>query len=119
MTKKTFKDSNPALQFISTVASEGEVLAYNTHNTNNKHNTHNINNTPKTASAKTKEETKSKRLNLLLQPSVVSDMEKIATMKRSSVNDLINTILKDFVSQEAEALTKYEEVFGKGEIEKP
>jgi predicted HicB family RNase H-like nuclease len=109
MTKKSFKDSNPALQFISTVTQEEEAPAHN------KQNTYNTPNTPNIKSTKAKEETKSKRLNLLLQPSVVADMEKIAAMKRSSVNDLINTVLKDFILQEADTLVRYEEVFGGSE----
>ena len=106
MKKKSFKDNNPALHFVSTATQGEEVVEHNKQNTYNK---------PEDLNAKKedkKEETKSKRLNLLLQPSVVIDMEKIAAMKRSSVNDLINTILKKFVSQEADILARYEEVFG-------
>ena len=112
MAKKSFKDSNPALQFISTAAApEEETQA---HDTQYEHTAHDK---PKPTGPrpKGKEETKSKRLNLLLQPSVVVDMGKIAAMKRSSVNDLINAILKDFITQEASTLAKYEEVFGGSE----
>jgi hypothetical protein len=42
----------------------------------------------------------------------VEKVEKIATMKRASLNDLINTILKEFISREAETLSRYDEVFG-------
>ena len=103
--KKSFKDSNPALQFISK-ATQNVDTTDNTQYTQNKYNT---------VAPKAKEETKSKRLNLLLQPSVVEDMEKIAAMKRSSVNDLINTVLKQFISQEGDTLARYEEVFGGSE----
>jgi predicted HicB family RNase H-like nuclease len=102
MSKKSFKDSNPALQFISVASQEEE--AANTDNTQNTLNTFNTSNL--------KKERKSKRLNLLLQPSVVEKVEKIATMKRTSLNDLINTLLKEFISREAETLSRYDEVFG-------
>ena len=108
MAKKSFKDSNPALQFISTATQEEETKA---HDKQYEHTTHDKPR-PTGPKPKAKEETKSKRLNLLLQPSVVVDMEKIAAMRRSSVNDLINTILKDFIAQEAGTLARYEEVFG-------
>jgi hypothetical protein len=123
MTKKSFKDSNPALQFISTAIQDDNQTydtqntsnADNTSNTYNTHNISNANNTynkPRIVNAKTREETKSKRLNLLLQPSVVANIEKIAAMKRSSVNDLINSILKRFIVEEADTLTRYDKVFG-------
>ena len=112
MAKKSFKDSNPALQFISQ-AQEEEAPAHN------KQDTQDTYNKPKPTGpkpkAKAKEETKSKRLNLLLQPSVLIDVEKIAAMKRTSVNDLINTLLKEFITQEAGTLARYEEVFGGSE----
>ena len=111
MAKKSFKDSNPALQFISQATQEEKTQA---HDKQYEHTTHNKPK-PLGPKPKAKEETKSKRLNLLLQPSVVMDMEKIAAMRRSSVNDLINTVLKDFIAQEAGTIAKYEAVFGGGE----
>ena len=105
--RKSFKDSNPALQFISKAVQEEDTPA-----TDNTHYTHTIHTKHNTVKPKVKEEIKSKRLNLLLQPSVVEDMEKIAAMRRSSVNDLINTVLKGFISQEGDTLARYEEVFG-------
>ncbi len=42
-------------------------------------------------------ETKSKRVQLLMQPSTVEGIKKIAKKKKTSMNDLINFIVKDFV----------------------
>lgn len=57
------------------------------------------------------EETKTKRLNLLMFPSVCEDISKIAAMKRSSVNDLINTILQQYIADNQELVKKYDDVF--------
>ena len=45
-------------------------------------------------------------------PSVCDDINKIATMKRTSVNDLINSILQDYVTENADLLEKYADTFG-------
>jgi hypothetical protein len=48
-------------------------------------------------------------------PSVCSDLAKIAAMKRSSVNELINSILQQYVADNKELLDKYNDVFGSDE----
>lgn len=58
------------------------------------------------------QQTKSKRLNLLLRPALLEDLKKIAAMERTSVNDLINTVLGEYAEQEAEQIEKYNSVFG-------
>lgn len=58
------------------------------------------------------EETKSKRVNLLMLPSVYTDITKIAAMKRTSVNDLVNTLLQEHIEENKELLEKYDQVFG-------
>jgi len=94
-----------------------------THNTDNTNMTHNAQEADNTRTARRKartgdgekprtDETKSKRINLLIQPSVIEDMGKIAHMKQTSVNDLINTVLKNYVKREASTISKYEDVFG-------
>ena len=97
MAKKTFKDSiNPAMSFISQESidrAEGE--------------------TPATADAKKPDkapegyklnplyvETKSKRLQLLIQPSLHEKLKKKAQAEGTSVNDLVNGILQDALSEE-------------------
>lgn len=60
-------------------------------------------------------EVKSKRLNLLLQPSVFEDLSKIAHMKQTSVNNLINSILRDYRENESKSIEKYNTIFGEKE----
>lgn len=101
MAKKDFKTGeNPALAFIS----GAEIQK-----TDNKHNTHN---TDKTAPTLAADETKSKRLNLLLYPSLLENLKKIAAMQRTSVNDLINTVLDDYTEKEADQIERYNQIFG-------
>lgn len=59
------------------------------------------------------EERKTKRLNLLLQPSILEDLTKVAYMRQTSVNDLINTTLKALVKSETATVEKYNQVFDK------
>lgn len=47
-----------------------------------------------------KRETKSKRLNLLLYPSLYKDIEQLAIMQAISPNELINRLLKEYVTKE-------------------
>jgi hypothetical protein len=48
----------------------------------------------------------------LLQPSLLENMTKIARMRQTSVNDLVNTVLRSYIEQEAAVVERYEEVFG-------
>lgn len=45
-------------------------------------------------------ETKSKRLNLLIYPSLHEDLERLAEMQAIKVNELINRILKEYTETE-------------------
>ena len=88
MSKKTFKNEfNPALQFISSGINE-ESHKEETIKTNNttvpmKRNPLYI-------------ETKSKRLQLLLQPSLHNKLKEISEQKETSINDLIHTVLEQY-----------------------
>lgn len=106
MSKKIFKE-NPPLQLTGTTAYE---YTRNTDNTSNMddtlyetkaQNTHIIE----------KQERKTKRLNLLLQPSMLEDLSKIAYMKQTSVNDLINSVLKSYTKAETAVIAKYNGIF--------
>lgn len=88
--KKEFKIDNPALKFLDT-----DNTDY-THNTDSTHNT---------------EKTKSKRLNLLIYPSLLDNLKKIATMQRRSVNDLINEALSEYTEKQAEQIERYNNTF--------
>jgi len=116
MTKKSFKINNPAHHYIdtdnvlNTDYTHSTDIAYSEYNTDNKHNTydkyntHNTDNTPR-------KQCKTKRLNLLLLPGTFDSLCKIAVMKRKSVNELINNVLKDYSESEADVISKYNEVF--------
>lgn len=84
---KSFKnENNPALQFISTQSENAQDLSQDTYQDSNvpmKLNPLYI-------------ETKSKRINLLMQPSLHKKLKKIAEKKRTSFNDLVHTILDEY-----------------------
>lgn len=62
--------------------------------------THTYNNTATRAlPARPRGERKTRRLNLLVRPSMYEALAAIAAHKDSSVNDLINNILEDFTAQ--------------------
>jgi macrodomain Ter protein organizer (MatP/YcbG family) len=86
MAKKTFKNEmNPALQFISTSTDE---------NMNEKESQAIPDNVPMKRNP-LYIETKSKRIQLLIQPSLHSKLKKISERKGTSLNDLIHTILEN------------------------
>lgn len=85
MSKKSFKD-NPAMAFI-------------THTTDYTHDTG-------------RKETKSKRLNLLLTPSLHSNLLKIARVEGISLNELINVVLENHTKQNQDAIQKFIEIWG-------
>jgi hypothetical protein len=87
MAKKDFK-SNPALQFISTPAAEEEPVPQKTPiPTGYKMNPAYI-------------ETKSKRVQLLVQPSIIDAVARIADRKGISRNEAINEALKQYAERE-------------------
>jgi predicted HicB family RNase H-like nuclease len=116
--KKNFKE-NPALQFISTPTdntdstdntshTDNTVTKRKTNNAQYKHSTHKKHSEPGNS---TDAEMKTKRINLILQPSIVDDLSKIAYMKKNSINNLVNTILKDYAKEESMTIVRYNEVF--------
>lgn len=60
-------------------------------------------------------ETKSKRLNLLVQPSVLEDFNKVAFMQHNSMNDIINGLMKSYCDAHREEINTYNKYFNKGE----
>lgn len=88
--KKDFKQVNPALQYITQAEPESK---------------------PENRRQSLEPETKSKRLNLLLYPSLLEDLKKIATMQRRSVNDLINEILSVYTEEQLKTIEKFNQVF--------
>ena len=110
MSKKDFKASvNPATMFINTPQAE-PVAPAPVKQTKAE--------TKKPETKPTKEvkkddskETKSKRLNLLIQPSVLEDFSKVAFMERTSMNDLINTMIKSYCDAHREEVETYNKYF--------
>lgn len=87
--KKTFKD-NPALQFISSPATNtAEVKTAPEFDTGvpMKRNPLYI-------------ETRSKRLNLLMQPSLHAKLKEIAAQQEISINELIHNVLEKYTERE-------------------
>jgi hypothetical protein len=66
---------------------------------------------PRTVRKKT-EATKTRRLNLLIQPDLHEKMTKIACIKQMSVNGVLIAAVKEYCAKEARALEKYERTFG-------
>lgn len=60
---------------------------------------------------KSKAETKSERFNILMKPSTVEALKKLATMKQTSVSGIINDLAEGFIEDEQEALKMYDKVF--------
>lgn len=113
MAKKSFKDVNPAMQFIS-AAQEPALPAPAAAKAPEPAPVAKASKTakPPRPAAPDSDERKSKRLNLLLQPSTLNGLAKIAHMRRTSVNDLINTVLKAYNDAEAETIKRYDSFFG-------
>lgn len=65
-----------------------------------------------TTDASEDKETKSIRLNLLIKPSTKKDLEKLATVDRTSINDLINRALEEYITTRAEDIAKYNSFYG-------
>ena len=109
MAKKTFKDFNPATAFISSAQSERDTS--HTQYTSRTSNTGYTGNTPYTHKENPAEH-KTKRVNLVIQPSVFEDFTKIAHMKRRSFNDLFNKVIAEYIEREADTIRDYNKTFG-------
>lgn len=107
MTKKDFKAGvNPATLFINTQA---EPEAPEVVQTTKKEET--MPAVKQDAGKEVKKEAKTKRLNLLLQPSLMEDLTKLAFMNKDSVNNLINTALTGYRDAHKDLIDKYNKVF--------
>ena len=56
-------------------------------------------------------ELKSKRLNLLLKPSIFTGLDKIRTMQRVSFNEAVNQALSEYVAAHADLIARYDDTF--------
>ena len=60
-----------------------------------------------------KTEAKTRNTTLLLRPSVFKNAKIIATINGTSINDLVNVFLEQYVEDNKETLDKYIATFGK------
>lgn len=108
MAKKTFADRmqqkavNPTLQFISQPAKEPQNEPQTAEELRPDGNSFSSSGThqraPQMHRATLDEETKSRRLQLLLTPTLYEAVKERAAAERLSVNELINSILRDAMS---------------------
>lgn len=96
-TKKSFTQSSPAMAYINIPEGEVEDTADEAQADTTKKTT--IKAKPRAKSSKVMitpkdAETKSRRVQILLQPSVYEAVKQLAEDNNTSVNDTINTILK-------------------------
>ena len=96
--QKDFKRDNPALAFISAPAVQ---------------EAHPVQDTQHTHYTDREDETRSKRLNLLLTPSLHQNLVRIAQVNRISPNELINVVLKAHEQQNLDAIAKHKEIWEK------
>lgn len=119
MSKKSFRENNPALQFITPApvqeAPAGQprpAKEKQTDHADNTHTTFSTQDTQNTDSTTKKQETKSKRLNLLIQPSLHQELTKIAYVQRVSLNELILRASREYAAAHQDAVRKYDEFTG-------
>lgn len=113
MSKKSFRENNPALQFITPASSpEAPAQPAETIAADNTDYTHNTVHTENTHAVSKKQETKSKRLNLLIQPSLHQELTKIAYVQRVSLNELILRASREYAAAHQDAVRKYDEFTG-------
>lgn len=94
MSRKSFTDANPAMAFIST-AKEQEDFSL-TQPTKEELEAKESNGVPMKKNPEFIE-TKSKRVQMLMQPSLYDAIKKEATAKDISVNEMMHEILKNHV----------------------
>lgn len=107
MTKKDFKASVSPADIFITGASTPEPVKADLPRGQRETKTKKVSKEP----AGKPKETKSKRLNLLIQPSVIEDLNKIATMQKDSVNNLINSALIEYRDAHRDLIERYNKVF--------
>lgn len=103
MAKKTFTDKiqqkavNPTLQFIYQPEPQDETQPVEEQRSERSSSTPKKRTQARRSLPQFDEETKSRRLQLLITPSLYEAIKAKATQERRSINDLINSILSDAV----------------------
>ena len=57
-----------------------------------------------------KKEKKSRRMNMLFRPTSYAEFQKLAIIKQTSANDLMNTIVENVIEENAEVLEAYDKL---------
>lgn len=121
--KKSFKAENPALQFITrqdtrpaeatqpTQPTEPTQPTQDAQPTEPTQRTQPTQGTQPARKRGTGPEIKSARLNLVLRPSLAQALKQIATMRRISVNSLVNDALQALVDTEGDTIAMYNATF--------
>ena len=102
MSKKSFTDANPAMAFISTAKEQEDfsLTQPTKEELEAKSNQDTVNNVSNGVPMKKNPEfieTKSKRVQMLMQPSLYDAVKKEAKDKNISVNEMMHEILKNHV----------------------
>lgn len=105
MPKKSFKDDNPALSFISANQMDSEPVQ----SSPVQDVLEGIIQTVTDMESK-KEEPRSKRFSLAVQPFLYDDLSIAATMYRTNLNELCNSILIDYVNGKKNQIEKFREL---------
>lgn len=56
--------------------------------------------------------TRTERLALLTEPKTKKDLEKIATINRTSVNSVVNDAIQEYLSDRQDDIKRYNSFFG-------
>ena len=104
MTKKSFANANPAMAFISTAHEDAEdfALTQPTKEALEELDPKPLNKVSNGVPMKKNPEyleTKSKRVQMLMQPSLYNSIKEEAEKEGISVNEMMHTILKNHVEQ--------------------
>lgn len=57
-----------------------------------------------------KKESKTRRMNMLFRPTAYAEFQKLAIIKQTSANDLMNTIVENVIEENAEVLEAYDKL---------
>lgn len=92
---KDFKSNiSPAAAFISSAAGTNNVKVDN-----------------EVKEVKDAKEKRDARANLLFTKTTKANLEKIATIDRTSVNDIVNKLLEDYLETRQSDIARYDEFF--------
>lgn len=60
---------------------------------------------------------KTERVSFVTTRQIKSDLGKIATIRRTSVNAILNEVWEDFVKSHQDLIDRYNEIFGEFDIQ--